>query len=174
MTQLGNSLQAAAMVLMVFKSCSAIGPIIGGFLMDKWSPSRVLMVSFAAAAVGMVAFGLYVDSYSIALAIAVVAGLFEGTAFNGLIGYSASFYPTAMRSTGLGWVLGAARTTASLGPIGGGMLLSAGFKPADMAFFIAIPLALNVLLVAYLRRLEPNRTARAMSAPTAAMSPTEA
>jgi AAHS family 4-hydroxybenzoate transporter-like MFS transporter len=174
MTQLGNSLQAAAIVLMVFKSFSAAGPIFGGFLMDKWGPPRVLMVSFAGAAVGMVAFGLYVDSYSIALGIAVVAGLFEGTAFNGLIGYSASFYPTAMRATGLGWVLGAARTTASLGPIGGGLLLSTGFRPADVAFFIAIPLALNVLLIAYLQRLEPNRIGHTVSEPAAAMSPTKA
>jgi MFS transporter, AAHS family, 4-hydroxybenzoate transporter len=175
MTQLGNSLQAAAVTLMVFKLGSVGGPVIGGFLMDKWSPSRVLMVAFGGAAAFMVVFGLYVDSYAIALSVAAVAGLFEGAAFNGLIGYTASFYPTAMRSTGLGWVLGAARTAASLGPISGGMLLAAGFLPRDIAFFIAIPLFLDIFLVAYLSRLEPrDATAKPAVVQRTAMSATKA
>ncbi len=44
---------------------------------------------------------------------------------------SAVLYPTAVRSTGVGWALGVGRVGAIIGPVVGGMLLAAHFPPRN-------------------------------------------
>ena len=47
----------------------------------------------------------------------------------GLNALAASFYPTAVRSTGVGWALGVGRVGSIVGPLIGGTLLSMGWSP---------------------------------------------
>ena len=52
---------------------------------------------------------------------------------------TADFYPTAIRSTGIGWALGIGRIGSILGPILGGFLLSYGGSARRVFWFAAVP-----------------------------------
>jgi MFS transporter, AAHS family, 4-hydroxybenzoate transporter len=54
--------------------------------------------------------------------------------------FAAAIYPTAIRSTGVGWALGIGRLGSILGPVMGGMLIARGFT-VDEVFVCASPVA---------------------------------
>jgi MFS transporter, AAHS family, 4-hydroxybenzoate transporter len=61
------------------------------------------------------------------------------TAANAL---TAEFYPTAMRSTGIGWALGIGRIGSIVGPMLGGMLLVGGVEARQIFWMAALPVLL--------------------------------
>ena len=157
MMHIGYSIQQTALVIISLKSGAIIGTYVLGRMMDRWGESRVLIPSFAIAAICMVVFGLTADNFAMCLVVIFVTGLFEGGSYSGILGYAANFYPTAIRSTGLGWVLGGARGVASIGPLIGGFLFAGGLSTPAIAACIAVPLALDAIVVGFLRRMEPRR-----------------
>jgi AAHS family 4-hydroxybenzoate transporter-like MFS transporter len=52
---------------------------------------------------------------------------------------SATFYPTYLRSTGIGWALGFARFGGVVGPIVGGELLRRQWAPDQLFLAAALP-----------------------------------
>ena len=52
---------------------------------------------------------------------------------------AATFYPTALRSTGVGWAFGVGRIGSIVGPIIGGMLLALHWAPKELFLAAAIP-----------------------------------
>jgi MFS transporter, AAHS family, 4-hydroxybenzoate transporter len=65
---------------------------------------------------------------------------------------SAVIYPTAVRSTGVGWALGIGRIGAIIGPVLGGYLLAAQFTPRTLFFLIAVPALMAGLSIFVLGR----------------------
>jgi AAHS family 4-hydroxybenzoate transporter-like MFS transporter len=65
---------------------------------------------------------------------------------------SASIYPTAVRSTGVGWALGIGRVGAIIGPVVGGMLLAAHIPPRTLFFMISLPALIAALSMFVLSR----------------------
>jgi MFS transporter, AAHS family, 4-hydroxybenzoate transporter len=61
-------------------------------------------------------------------------------------------YPTAVRSTGVGWALGIGRIGAIIGPVLGGYLLAAQFTPRTLFFLIAVPALMAGLSIFVLGR----------------------
>ncbi len=73
---------------------------------------------------------------------------------SGLNALAANFYPTAVRSTGVGWALGVGRIGSIVGPLLGGMFLGIGWKPGDMLLFCTVVAAcasISILLSAFSR-----------------------
>jgi MFS transporter, AAHS family, 4-hydroxybenzoate transporter len=52
---------------------------------------------------------------------------------------AATFYPTFIRSTGVGWALGIGRIGSIIGPVVGGILLSLRWETASIFFVGAVP-----------------------------------
>jgi MFS transporter, AAHS family, 4-hydroxybenzoate transporter len=72
---------------------------------------------------------------------------------------SAVLYPTAVRSTGVGWALGVGRVGAIIGPVIGGILLAEQFTPRNLFFMIAVPALVAALSMFVLtRRLRGRET----------------
>ena len=68
-------------------------------------------------------------------------------AFTGLYAVAARIYPTEIRTTGVGWAIGAGRTGAIVGPIAAGLLLGAGV-PISWTFVVfALPMAVAAVVV---------------------------
>jgi AAHS family 4-hydroxybenzoate transporter-like MFS transporter len=65
---------------------------------------------------------------------------------------SAILYPTAVRSTGVGWALGIGRVGAIVGPVVGGILLAEQFTPRNLFFTIAVPALIAALSMFILGR----------------------
>lgn len=83
---------------------------------------------------GAAAFVWYASSFgnvSLALALALVVGVFANGGLAAFYAISPSVYPAAVRATGVGWMIGFGRCVAILTPIATGYLLAAGWKPTQ-------------------------------------------
>ena len=76
----------------------------------------------------------------------------------GMNALAAGLYPTAIRSTGVGWALGVGRIGSIIGPLAGGILLSLGWNAQSVVLVAAIPALLAGMAVIVLRGREPNVT----------------
>ena len=72
-------------------------------------------------------------------------------AFTGLYAVAVRIYPTEIRTTGIGWAIGAGRTGAILGPIIAGVLLGAGLSISWTFVVFAAPMVLAALFALRIR-----------------------
>ncbi|MFL5285136.1 MAG: MFS transporter [Rhodopila sp.] len=135
-------------------SYGAAGGIIStmalALLLARFRPEWVLacsvglgMIAIAGIVLGR-AEGLMLD----ALVFCTGAG-FVGSQL-GLNGFAAAAYPTALRSTGVGWALGVGRLGGILGPILGGVLLGLKFSPSAVLLSVLVPGSLTVAAITIL------------------------
>src|SRR5690606_6337795 len=106
-----------------------LGGTIGTFglawLISKKGFTPMLILTFAVAAVSIALIGsTTVLAFAPLLTFIVfVAGWCVIGGQPGLNALAATYYPTSMRSTGIGWALGVGRIGAIVGPLIGGQLL---------------------------------------------------
>ena len=77
----------------------------------------------------------------------LVLGITIQGAQAGLNALSASYYPTAVRSTGVGWALGVGRVGSIVGPMLAGTLLTLDWTPAQIFLAGTIPALIAALAV---------------------------
>src|SRR5882757_480872 len=114
---LGLPVARTALALAVFNAGSVLATAAGGWLLTRFGARRVLPVAFAVAAVGVAGIGVAAPSLAGVAALQVLIGLGLGCASSGIIGLAAVAYPTAIRSTGVGWALGIGRVGSFSGPL---------------------------------------------------------
>jgi AAHS family 4-hydroxybenzoate transporter-like MFS transporter len=124
MNDAGLAVPTASLVASLFQIGGVVGSLLLAGLWGRRLSFGVLASTYLAAAVLILLIGAAGASIPL-LATAVFAagvGVVGGqTASNAL---AADFYPTPLRSTGVGWALGIGRVGSILGPIIGGVLLS--------------------------------------------------
>jgi AAHS family 4-hydroxybenzoate transporter-like MFS transporter len=69
---------------------------------------------------------------------------------------TAGFYPTAIRSTGVGWALGIGRIGSIVGPVLGGLLLARGTPIGQVFWAAAIPALIATMAAAGLAMIRRN------------------
>lgn len=114
-------------------SCFLEGPLIdfgGSFL--------TLLIEFLLTGGAMVGIALLTRSFALAIVVALVSGFLIIGTQAGLNAMAAKFYPTPIRSTGVGWALGVGRVGSIVGPMLGGMMLGAGWRPREIIFSAAV------------------------------------
>ena len=131
-----------------------IGALIGmgsaGRLMEAFGTTATLVPALilgtvATAAVGFVATSLF--SMSIVLAL---IGLFVGMGASGAIALAALNYPTALRSTGVGWAMGLGRGGQVVAPLLISMMLGLGWGTRQIFLTTAIaPFVAAVFILAF-------------------------
>lgn len=157
LAQSGLSIAMANLGAVAFNAGGVIGSLALGRLIDRREPQIVLAASYFVTAL-MIWLLPTVQGAPLAAVCTVLAGA-------GVIGsqfcmnaVTAAFYPTAIRSTGVGWALGVGRIGSVAGPLIGGMALGAGVTPQALFMLAAAPLVLCATAVALLllvrRRLE--------------------
>ncbi len=67
--------------------------------------------------------------------------------------FSATFYPTAVRSTGIGWGLGISRVGAVLGPLIAGIMLQRHWPVSEVFFAAAVPAIVSAVAAFALNRV---------------------
>src|SRR5262249_60004745 len=75
-------------------------------------------------------------------------GVFMGGGSSGLIALAAIYYPTAIRSTGVGWAMGMGRIGSFTCPLAVGWLVALGLSPAGLFVAIAVPALLAAVTTA--------------------------
>jgi MFS transporter, AAHS family, 4-hydroxybenzoate transporter len=138
LNDLGVSVSGAAAIGAMLQVGGVVGTFTLGQFIDRFS-FRALSLTYLAAAVAVAAVGM--ASHSIVLVtIAIFASGFcivgGQIASNAL---TATFYPTAIRSTGVGWALGIGRIGSIVGPLIGGVMLARDMGPQPLFGAAAVP-----------------------------------
>ncbi|MBY4212545.1 MFS transporter [Rhodococcus fascians] len=84
---------------------------------------------------GAIAFGAYANGFqvaAVALALALCVGIFAAGGVTAFYAISPPIYPTAVRGTGVGFMIGCGRTVSIVAPILTGYLLNMGLAPKDL------------------------------------------
>lgn len=139
-----------------------VGGIIGGLVLSRVVDRRgpaILSVSYALAALAVAAIGSVGNSIPVIMAVVFVAGFFVLGSQLCMNAIAAAFYPTPMRSTGVGWAMGLGRVGSIVGPVIGGVLLTLGWETATLFFVMAAPAVVAALSVAALMAGHKHRLA---------------
>jgi len=128
-----------------------------GYVADRLGLRRAIAAYLALAAVVLLSF-VYLQSTNVMLAGLGVLGVLQG-GFIGLYAVGAQIYPTEVRTTGIGWAIGAGRPGGALAPAFAGLLVAGGLEMAGMFRVFALPLAIAAVAVLGMRSaaLEPLR-----------------
>jgi MFS family permease len=108
---------------------------------------RLLLVALIGSALLIVVFGLVMSRLHIALWTALLLGIIANAAMAGLYAVGPPLYPTAVRTTGMGWAIGIGRFGAILAPLVSGGLLDRGWLPAQLYFFFGAPFVVAAVAI---------------------------
>ena len=148
------SRETAATVSVLVQGGGIIGGLILGRLLDK---GNIMPIAAAfALAVPMVAL---IGSAGGSTALLILATFGTGCTVLGgqtnLNAMSGRFYPTFIRSNGVGWANGVGRIGSVLGPVIGGMLIGLDLPVSELFLFAAIPPFCAAIGCFVIARLQP-------------------
>ena len=124
-----------------------LGTAAMGWLAVRFALPRVIATFFFCSAAAMLIFGNFSMPLTLTLLSALSVGVTVQGGFNGFWALAARFYPTDIRSTGIGWALGVGRIGAVLGPMVGGYLVAADLAIGAIFAIYAVPAVMAGLLV---------------------------
>jgi MFS transporter, AAHS family, 4-hydroxybenzoate transporter len=128
----------------------------------------VLTTSFAVGCLSIATLGPSLWSLPLLAVMVFLAGWCSIGAQPGLNALAATFYPTYLRSTGIGWCLGIGRTGGIVGPMLAGELLRRQWSSSDLFYAAAIPAFIAMLGMLALRwAIARQHTAEPAGAPVA-------
>ena len=150
----GQSQQAAITITSTIQVGGLCAAFFIGPMMDRLDPYKTLSLFFASAALFVALIG---GAASWSAAAAVVVAFCVGFCLlginKGMAAIAVHFYPTNLRSAGLGMGLGVGRGGAVLGPMVAGLLLTIGWKPEWLFYVSAAPMLVgSIALLAMHRR----------------------
>lgn len=151
----GLPIERAANLTALFQLGGTVGALIVGFYMDKWTPNRVIALAY----IGGALFILLLASGSVLSSLFAVyvllAGFCMSGAQTGMNAFAPSCYPTAVRGTGVSWMLGIGRFGSISGSFAGGLMLSMGWGFSAVIAILAVPAtiaALSIVLATFAPR----------------------
>jgi MFS transporter, AAHS family, 4-hydroxybenzoate transporter len=154
----GLRLNVAILSTAVLNAGGVVGAIVLGRFVDRLDPYLVLGSAYSASALFIAGIAMGSANLWILMIATFLAGFGVVGAQIGMNALAAGLYPTAIRSTGVGWALGVGRIGSIIGPLAGGILLSFGWNAQSVVLIAAIPALLAGMAVIVLRGREPNVT----------------
>jgi MFS transporter, AAHS family, 4-hydroxybenzoate transporter len=148
----------------VLQTGGVVGTLLLGWFIERFGFVRVLFVCFVAATLTVGMIGMVAQTLPWLLVVVFAGGFCVvggQPAVNALAGH---FYPTSLRSTGIGWSLGIGRIGSVIGPLVGGQLIALNWSNAALFHAAAVPVLCSALLVIALAgatRQRDNTTAQA-------------
>ena len=134
---------------------AVLGSLAIGPLMDRFNAYTALATAYFLAAVTVLALMLISGAMPFGLIVTILFGVGFMMAAGGIQGASAlagMYYPTFIRSTGIGWGFGFGRIGAIAGTLLGGALIAAHWSFAATFFMASPPLLVCCLAVVLMRR----------------------
>jgi AAHS family 4-hydroxybenzoate transporter-like MFS transporter len=145
----GLPIERAANLTALFQLGGTVGALVVGFYMDRWTPNRVIATSYIGGAI----FILLLASGSVTSALfgayVLLAGFCMSGAQTGMNAFAPSCYPTAVRATGVSWMLGIGRFGSITGSFVGGVLLTMGWGFSAVIAILAIPATIAALSIVF-------------------------
>jgi MFS transporter, AAHS family, 4-hydroxybenzoate transporter len=147
LNDLGASVSEAAVIGSMLQVGGVVGTFALGSVIDRFSFRALALVYFiavfAVGAIGQLGHSVvFVTMAIFAAGFCMVGGQIAANAL------AATFYPTSIRATGVGWALGIGRVGSIIGPLVGGALLTMKWSTASV-FMAAAGAALCAALAAF-------------------------
>jgi MFS transporter, AAHS family, 4-hydroxybenzoate transporter len=150
-TGMGYTVQTANLIGTVMQGGGLIGTFGLAWLIAKKGFLPVLALTFAMATVSIALIGQPGLTIWVLGAIVFVAGWCVVGGQPAINALSATFYPTYLRSTGVGAGLGVGRTGAIIGPYLGGVLLAQQWTPQQLFWVAAVPALVSTAVIVMMR-----------------------
>ena len=145
--QAGMPISAGITAVSVFSLGGITGVLAQGPLMKLCGSHRVVLGEFLLALVLIVLAGNVFESFRLTMIVTFTLGVCIQGAQAALNAMAAMYYPTTIRSTGVGWALGIGRVGSIVGPMIGGVMLSRNWPPQQILAAGAVPAACAVIAV---------------------------
>lgn len=155
---LGFDPSRATIVSVFMNSGGAIGGLMLGLLSPRLGLRPLVIFGLAGAAVAVAAFGAVPPELVLLQGAAFILGFLSNGSVVGLYALIANVYPTTLRATGTGAVIGFGRFGAAFGPFAAGQLLAAGAGRGTTSLLLALgsAIAALVLLASRIRPSDEN------------------
>lgn len=165
MIEAGFGLGSALAFMLALNLGAIVGTPLLGALADRIGSKPVTVSMFLTAAVCIFLLSLGLPTALLYILVAIAGTCTIGTTIL-VNAYTANFYPTQMRATGIGWSLGIGRLGAIFGPIYGSLILSSGWGLEANFYAFAIPALIGAVAMAFVPpmqarqpNVEPERSA---------------
>jgi AAHS family 4-hydroxybenzoate transporter-like MFS transporter len=163
----GIALTIANMAIGLFQAGGVVSTLAGGRAVDAHGAYRVLTPAYFFAGLSIATLGFVVHSPPLLLIAATVAGFCLIGGQTGVNALASTFYPTFIRSTGVGWALGIGRIGSIAGPAVGGILIALKW-PTTAIFIIGGVAALCAAIALFAMGRTPAARAQLAARPAAA------
>jgi AAHS family 4-hydroxybenzoate transporter-like MFS transporter len=154
---MGYSANTAVLVGTVVWVGGTIGTFGLAWAITRWGFTRTLMLNYALATLAIAAIGQPGIALVVLGLIVFVTGWCIVGGQPGMNAFAATFYPTYLRSTGVGWALGIGRVGAIVGPYIGGLMIEAKWTSQQLFWAAAVPAAVSAITLVTLTRLVGDR-----------------
>lgn len=156
MREAGVPMRTGVLLAALFSLGGMAGSVLVGRAIDRLGSTSVLIVTYLLAAAAVAGYGLAGLSIWSLYGVTMVAGAMVIGAQSGITAMAAELYPTAMRSTGLGWALGIGRMGSIVGPSLGGIMLSYNWSVMEIFLAAAAPAVLASVIVGLIGLASPS------------------
>jgi AAHS family 4-hydroxybenzoate transporter-like MFS transporter len=146
----GKSPMEAAQIASAYWAGGILSGVGLPLLALRWNVNFVLMASITLAAASSVLLGSYIGgAMPLGLALAFAVGMFVSGSFYLLYPPAVRFYPTEIRSTGIGAAVAFGRIGNVASPLAASLLLEFGVRPGGVFAAMAAPLVLSLGALAW-------------------------
>jgi AAHS family 3-hydroxyphenylpropionic acid transporter len=142
------SARQATLAALAFPLGGAIGTLVLGLLVARWSRRVVVTSAFAGIVVAVAALAAAPHDVALMLAASLAAGFFVIGSLFLLYGLSPTYYPASARGTGVGAAVAVGRLGSIAGPVFAGTLIVAG-QPAAHVLMSIVPGVFLAFLAAF-------------------------
>lgn len=144
----GLDLQQAVLLGTTLQAGGTVGTLLMGTLIDRYGFKPVLLGCFTVAALSVAAIGHLASAMTLLFVVVFLAGFAVIGGQPAINALAASYYPTELRTTGVGWSLGVGRIGSVIGPVVGGQLIALNWSQASLFHAVAVPsLAILAILL---------------------------
>jgi MFS transporter, AAHS family, 4-hydroxybenzoate transporter len=145
------SIQTSALVGTTLQIGGTLGTFLFAFLVGRVGFVPVLGSAFTIACLSIALIGQPALSLALLFAVVFAAGFCVVGGQGAVNALAATYYPTHLRSTGVGSGLGIGRIGGIVGPLFAGALIGAGWAPREIFYAAAVPAAVSAVTMFSLR-----------------------
>jgi AAHS family 4-hydroxybenzoate transporter-like MFS transporter len=156
----GHSASTAVLAGTILQVGGTIGTVGLAWLIGRLGFIPVLTVSFGLACVTIALIGQPGVSIALVFVLVFIAGWCVVGGQPGINALAGTFYPTYLRSTGVGWGLGIGRAGAIVGPVLGGAFIGRRWSTRDIFFAASVPALISTVALLALRVAMAQRSLR--------------
>jgi AAHS family 4-hydroxybenzoate transporter-like MFS transporter len=135
----GLSLSASVVETALFQGGGVVAGVTLGLFIDRIGFLKVLVPVYIGAGLAIASIGYAGTALDLIMLASFLSGACVIGGQNSSNVLAAVFYPTYIRSTGVGWALGIGRIGSIVGPVLGGMMLDAHWDRQSLFIAAAIP-----------------------------------